>query len=497
MLHETDRARAIRLIPLVLSVLLLFILSGAARSADDVKPFSAGAAVANITPPLSGEIVGGFTPIPAKHIHDPLHARCLVLDDGRKKIALVVCDLLGMHRIVSDEARRLISQHAGVPREQVLISGTHTHSACNALEPRRFDPEAALDEYQRFVAQRIADGVQCAVNNLRPAELAFVKVEAPEHVFNRRWFMRAGTMPSNPFGTLDLVKMNPPLGSPNLIEPAGPTDPTISVLAVRDLDGRPISVFATYSLHYVGGVGPGHVSADYFGMFCDDLAQLMGGVQDPPFVALLANGTSGDINNNNFRQPRPAQPAYAQMHAVAGDVARKVQAGLAGAKYEREITLDARYSELPIGWRHPDKAQLEWARKTLADHKPEPNKTDLSSIYAERVLRLDEYPETMPMPLQVLRIGDTCIGSMPCEVFCEIGLDFKQKCPFENSFMVSLNHGYYGYLPTPRQHELGGYETWIGTNRLEKHASDKMLAELVKMATEMKQAAGKPAGTEN
>jgi sialidase-1 len=78
---------------------------------------------------------------------------------------------------------------------------------------------------------------------------------------------------------------------------------------------------------------------------------------------------------------------------------------------------------------------------------------------------------------------------MPCEVFCEIGLDFKAKSPLQPAFMVSLNHGYFGYLPTPRHHKLGGYETWLGTNRLEIEASDKMLAQLVEMATEIKSAA--------
>jgi hypothetical protein len=94
------------------------------------------------------------------------------------------------------------------------------------------------------------------------------------------------------------------------------------------------------------------------------------------------------------------------------------------------------------------------------------------------------------VPLQVLRIGDVCLGTMPCEVFCEIGLEFKSRSPLQPAFIVSLNHGYFGYLPTPRQHRLGGYETWLGTNRLEVEASDKLLANLLEMAAEIKQAEG-------
>ena len=100
-------------------------------------------------------------------------------------------------------------------------------------------------------------------------------------------------------------------------------------------------------------------------------------------------------------------------------------------------------------------------------------------------MRLAEYPDTTTVPLQVLRIGDVCLGTMPFEVFCEIGLDFKSRCPIQPAFMVELAHGYFGYLPTPRQHRLGGYETWLGTNRVEAKASDKLLEALLEMAGEL------------
>jgi hypothetical protein len=50
--------------------------------------------------------------------------------------------------------------------------------------------------------------------------------------------------------------------------------------------------------------------------------------------------------------------------------------------------------------------------------------------------------------------------------------------------MVSLGHGYYGYLPTLEQHALGGYETWLGTNRLAPEAAGLMLDELVRLSGE-------------
>jgi hypothetical protein len=463
-------------------LLTLLLLASAAFAAE---PFRAGAATSNLTPSLDSMIVGGFVPFPASGVHDELHARCLVLDDGKTKLALVVCDLLGMHRSVSVEARRLIQEATGIPPSHVAISSTHTHSAASTLGDNRYTSDQPLNDYQKFVAQRIADGVRRAINNLRPAQIAFGTAEAPEHVFNRRWFMKEGTVPVNPFGKIDKVKMNPPGGSPNLTESAGPTDPTISFLALREPGGKLISVYSAYSLHYVGGVGNGDISADYYGMYCAALAKLQNTTDyDPPFVAMMANGTSGDINNINFRAPRPSMPPYAKMREVAEDVAAKVSGALTKVEWKDSAPLDARFQELQLAWRTIDPELLAWAKDKQAN-PPANAKSDLSFIYAGRVLRLAEAKSPALIPLQVFRIGDTCIGTFPCETFAEIGLEFKKRSPAAHSFMVELNHGYYGYLPTPRHFELGGYETWPGTNYLEPQASVKMLNALLEMTSEI------------
>src|SRR5262249_7039330 len=160
----------------------------------------AGAATSNITPEIGADIVGGHLPVPSTHVHDELHVRCLVLDDGRTRLALVACDLVGIHRLVCDEAKKQIQQALGIPREQVLISATPPHSAASVPGQNRSEHKESLDDYQRFVARRILDGVRRAVNNLRPAQIAYGTAQAPEHLFNRRWYMKPGTMPENPFG---------------------------------------------------------------------------------------------------------------------------------------------------------------------------------------------------------------------------------------------------------------------------------------------------------
>jgi len=471
--------------------LLLALTLGLALAARaETAPFRAGAATSNITPDLGGDIIGGFAPFPARHIHDELHARCLVLDDGTTKLALVVCDLLGIHRSLSVLARQTIETETGIPAANVLISGTHTHSATSAISGpvRQYTSDLELTDYQTFVARRIADGVRRAVNLLRPAELAFGAVDVPEHVHIRRWFLQEGTMPPNPFGTIDRVKMNPGAGNPNLVEPAGQPDPRVSFLAFREPGGRMIALFSAYSLHYVGGVRSGDISADYFGYFSRAMDRLLSARDaDPPFVAMMANGTSGDANNINFRTPQPRKAPYEQMQIVAEDLAAKVHAALGTVTWQPGAPLGARYRELDLAWRPIPESLLAWAKEIEAKNLPiEGGGANLPLAYAGRVQRLAQASPQTKTPVQTLRVGDVCIGTTPTETFAETGVEFRQRNPFPHSFLVELAHGYYGYMPTPRHFELGGYETWPGTNNLEPQASVKMMDALLEMATALR-----------
>jgi hypothetical protein len=81
-------------------------------------------------------------------------------------------------------------------------------------------------------------------------------------------------------------------------------------------------------------------------------------------------------------------------------------------------------------------------------------------VYARETVLIAKYPDTVKLQLQVLRVGELAIAAIPCEVFTEIGLAIKKNSPFKPTCVVSLANGYFGYLPTPAQHELGGYETW-------------------------------------
>jgi hypothetical protein len=475
---------------LPLAACLLALPSGAAPPAgrgDKPRVFRAGAFAIDVTPerlPIS--VNGGMQDRQATAVHDRLHARCLVLDDGATRLALVVCDSCMIPRELLDEAKRLASKGSGIPADRMLIAATHTHTAPTVAGVFQSEPDKA---YQRYLTRRIAEGVAKAVGNLRPARVGWGVGRDPTQVFNLRWKMKPGTRLEDPFGRFtDRVKMNPGYRNPALGEPAGPVDPEIGVLSVQARDGRPLALLANYSLHYVGGAPP--LSADYFGAFAERVRGLLGaGKGDPPFVGVLSNGTSGDINNINFagEAPKGRRP-YEQIRVVAGSVAAATHAAYKKIEHHDWAPLAMAEREVELGVRLPDEKDLARAREVLKKAGERPLKT-LAEVYARETVLLAKYPAKVRLKLQAVRVGELGVASSPCETFAETGLEVKKKSPLKPTFVIELANGYNGYLPTPGQHKLGGYETWRARSScLEVDASTKITATLLELLRQVARA---------
>ena len=446
------------------------------------KVFRAGAATSNITPPLGELIVGGWQPIPATHVHDELHARCLVLDDSETRLAIVLCDNVGIPHEVFDEAKRQVTEATGIPASHQLMASTHTHSASTARGESKVLRQSELNDYQRFLANRISDGVRRAINHLQPARIGWGGIDEPSEVFNRRWFVSDPALAANPFGGVDQVRMNPPRGHAALDRQAGPIDPEISFVSLQSTEGVPIALLANYSLHYVGNVKRGDLSADYFGYFAREIASRLGAQETTPaFVGILSNGTSGDINNIDFRNKNPRRyAAYEKMQEVAAKVADRVEQAHKEIEFKSWVKLSAASTMLQLKVRKPTDEMIEYLDAAVGDDGGS-SRHRREAIYRDRIARIVEAPETVQVPLQTLRLGQLGIAAIPFETFAETGLELKQKSPFEDTFTIELANGSFGYLPTPRQHRFGGYETWLGTNFVEQQASVKIVDSLLKL----------------
>ena len=426
-------------------------------------------------------------------IHDPLHVRAVAFerDEGRAVICLI--DAIGIGREMSDLAKSRAAEKTGWKVEEMLICATHTHTA-----PKGGTGMPGREAYERLKHQKLEEAIVQAIESLEPAKVGFSSEDEPSEVRNRRWFLQPGTMPPNPLGEKDQVKTN--AGRNHLVKPAGPIDPEICVIDVRNSKNKPLALIANYALHYVGGVPKkideqgrevGMASADYFGEFSRIMPFRIGGVNPPDnFVAMMTNGASGDINNLVFTGTRAPRSPFEQIRIVASKTAdaawravKKIEA------YETKPVIATRQREVNLPYREPNEREIKLAEDLLQRTRKERDAINSrTTSVATRVIEYanPEHPRTEPLLIQAFRIGEQAIVSMPFEVLVEIGLEIKKKSPFERTLLISMANGGYGYLPPPNQHKLGGYETWLGTSRFQPKSSEILIKNLLEMLGDLR-----------
>jgi len=441
--------------------------------------FRAGAHAIDVTPQeLPVRVAGSIRETWREKITDRLHSRALVLDDGRTRVVIATVDTCLMDREMLDRAKEIVKGATGIPTANMLISATHAHSApavmgCHGTEPH-------LD-YRDFLTRRIAEGIIAANGKLKPARVGWGKADCPDYVFCRRWEMKPGTAFSIPFtdARTNLAQMNPGNGNKNKIRPLGPADPSVTVLAVRAVDNRPLAVLANYSTHYAGAPD---ISSDYFGAFADEMKKRL--KADDEFVGMVSNGASGDANCSNFALPK--RNNYDRF-IVAKAVADATERAMKEMAFRAKAPLKAVESLNSFRIRKPTADEVAEARAFLKEHVGDRPIKTWQEDYARETVLLNDWQDTHELRLQALRIGDFGIASAPCEMYGGTGLKIKRDSPFPLTMVVGLANGYSGYLPPPDQFQYGGYTTWRArTSMLEYQAEPKIRKELKRLLGETK-----------
>ncbi|MCA9132832.1 MAG: hypothetical protein KDA45_06745, partial [Planctomycetales bacterium] len=266
--------------------------------------------------------------------------------------------------------------------------------------------------------------------------------------FNRRFRMKNG-----------LTHTHPGQGNPDIVEPAGPTDPEVGVVAAWNDAGELVGCIVNFACHAT--TSPGGISANYIYY----LEKVIRGVMGDDVVVVFTAGASGDITQVDNLSPyeRPKAEQWAQM------VGGRVGAEAVKVMYMMETTQDfpvaARNKVLKIARRVPSPEHVQAAFKMLQD--PEAG-DGTDRIFAKETLMLDALLQVEPIvdvEVQAVQVGPVVFVSNPAEYFCQYGLDIKQGSDFPLTFPVSLANGIGGYVPTEEAlgPHGGGYETRLSS----------------------------------
>lgn len=425
--------------PFVLGVVVALCAATVAR-AEENSPLQAGTAKVEITPAAgTGLDLLGRKLAP----QDPLYARVLVLKSPQTSVAIVSVDLIvfASPRVVAQCRDKWNVDH-------VVLCATHTHAGQAArgmviAPPAAPDwtrsrkapadtidwPGLSADPWYAETEDKIVAAVGTAVQQLFPARIAAGKgtFESAYMAHNRRVVTEQG---------VTMLWANPDR------KPTQPLDPTVGILRVEDLNGKPRALVVHYACHPVTLMGAGAVSRDFPGAMVDHIEEELG----PDCLGMFLQGALGDIDPYDISNLRGRNRF---------NIAR--QAGIALAR--RALSLS---SELAVEAADDERALSVRESLLTLPNRDGRGTTDvgLIAIVVDRRFAL---------------------FGIPGEPFIQHQLDLAAQSPAANTFVLGLAyHGrgtpYVVYVPTTQAVREGGYGA-SECSFLAADAGEKMIRE--------------------
>jgi len=432
------------------------------QEAAEEVPLQVGVASADITPPLGMPMAGYYSTRLATGIHDRLHAKAIYIRGRGVEVLWVFCDLIGIDRQTVLEARKRIKERLGLPGQNVLIAATHTHTGPlyygarpGSYSSARSDLSSMQRDYIEQLIEGIARSAQKAKASASPSTVSSASGSEGSLSFNRRFHMKSGE-----------VRFNPGRGNPNILRPAGPIDPEVSVLCFRPVDdSNPSAVLVAFALH-LDTVGGRKFSAD-FPYFMGEVLRKEYGRNTLPIFGM---GTSGDINHidvNNQNQLTGIKGTQLIGERLASDV-------LGAIEKERRVEpapvlVATKILRVPLQKHSPE--DVEESRQILQKGKG----PFLDRVRAHKILSLKHInADFLDLEIQVFRVGDVALVALPGEIFVELGLFIKKHSPFAATIVVELANDSIAYVPTRKGFSEGSYEV---VNSLVAPGGGELMAE--------------------
>jgi len=473
----------------LLASLLLGLVCASPTMAGEIR---VGAAAVKITPPDGIPMAGYYSMRLSDGVLDDLYAKAVVLDDGKTKLAMVVCDLIRTTEAVVAESRRLIAAETGIPADHVMISATHAHTGPELLTGASREKLATggsplcrqyIEQLPKWIAQAVAE----AYKGRAPASVSFASETADKLAYIRRFWMKDGT-----------VGWNPGIKNPNIIRPIGAVDSEVGVVYAETLgeaqveklaaDGSrvasqstrcPLLTYVNFPLH-LDTVGGTKISADFPGAMARILAEYKG----PEMLTMFANGACGNVNHINvhWAAKQSSPEASRRLGAILAAAVLKAYSELQPVEGV-ELRVRREAIQLPLA-KHTEE-ELQKAREIAA--KDGRGYKFLEIVKAYRILDVEQQKgKPFEAEVQVFTLGrDIAWVALPGEVFVELGLSIKAASPFRQTNIAELSGGVAPYIPNRSAFAEGQYE--VVSTRYDVGTGEMLVTTAIRLLNELYQ----------
>ena len=452
-----------------------------------MSDFKAGYARVNTTPMLGIAIEGYYVPRFASGILDELEAGALAVECGGRRVLLISVDVCGIEARLSRRYREAIAKAAGVSPEDIFLSATHTHTGPALTHLDTFEADdAPIERYAAFLGERLSDAARMAIQDLKPARMAFIVGHAPDRVaYIRRYKMKDGT-----------TWTCPPINDPNIDHPIGELDQRVNVLRF-DREGGDTVVLVNYGLH-ADTINGDRISPDWPGWMRRTLNDALG-VRCMCFVGAQGDVGSthvfpsgGDMNDTEISFDNEMKsPGMARFigRALAGTVLQVYDK----AEYVDVDQIDILHRQVAVPANLPAPEDLPRAHEYKALHEADRDADipytamELTTGVAEaiRMCNLEHGPAEFHLELTGVRIGDIALIGLPGEPFTDIGRGLKQAPGWKLVLPCCITNGYEGYFPMKEAYDEGGYEA--RSSRFKAGTVERIVQEGLALLAELKE----------
>ena len=415
----------------------------------------------NITPSLGMEIPGYFEVRLADGVREELSSIAVFFESGTEKAVIISNDTIQLPQESCDRARAVIAEKLGMQPENILFCATHTHTGGPVETWGEFVHMNM--EYIGLLERRMIDGAVMAAAEAREVRLSFASDYEDKLAYYRNYVA--------PDGSAHTWKYE------NSV-PYGTIDPEVGVLRIDNADGSLYGTIVNYACH-CDCVGGSKYSSDYPGEMRRALKRLYGENFKPVFI----NGFCGNLNHidpNGFHREVPEH--YKRMgRMLAADASRAFERAV--HPFEDESIAGA-LTVMQIESRVPDRYHLDLAARAESD----PEADEQERFYAREIRKAEAQGKILlPVPVQVIRIGEAAFFGMPGEIYVEFGKMLKERSPIRYNIPANLANGAYGYVPIRELVQPGIYEAsvWM-SDKLTVDAGYLMADELIAMAERIK-----------
>lgn len=385
-----------------------------------------------ITPPVGGPLYGYQPDWLSEALEDDLTVTAFCFRQGSCGAMMLSATVCLIRTELANQILDGVSEKTGIPRENILLSATHTHSGPNTAGAFGWGD---LDrEYCREIfVPRILAAAEKAAAELREVTMYAAVGESLVGI-NRRQLSRT---------TNQAV-----LGQ----NPWGPFNPRMTVLSFRDEKGKTLANLIHYGCHGTAAGKNREITRDWSGLMTDALEAETGG------ITAFFNGPEGDVGPRISNGKTTGDLTYVrELGAIAAEDALRIHrlavprtADLKAGTFAAAVPLEPRMPE-------------EEAREQLKLYKGNTvNKKAQICRQLETILAAYEKGEPeqthFTFPQTVIHLGDFVFASFPFELFSEIGMRIDGF--FEDKRILSLSNtnGSEGYFVTEDAFCRGGYE---------------------------------------